>query len=61
MSEPIIYAMVHAPEGDILMKYEGMGIQVISDMLTAQDMTANILSESEYNAFLKTHKNAQSI
>lgn len=52
MTNPIIYAMVHTLRGDILMKYEGMGIQVVSDMLANQNLTANILTEAEYNAAL---------
>lgn len=55
MPEPIIYVLVHTPQGDVAVKYEGMGIQVISNMLTEQGLTANTVSQEEYDAFVAAH------
>jgi len=56
METIVQYVLVHTPTGDIGVKYEGMGIQVISDMLATQDLTGTVITENEFNDFVEAHK-----
>lgn len=51
MSE-YIYVIVHRSNGDEAIRYFGMGVQVISDMLAAQDLTGTVVSKEDYDKFV---------
>lgn len=46
-----IYVIVHRPEGDQSVRYFGMGVQVISDMLTAQGLTGTVVTQEQWEEF----------
>lgn len=54
--DPYIYVIVHTPDGDLAARYCGMGIQVISDMLSEQGLTGTIVSKEDHDAFVAAHQ-----
>jgi hypothetical protein len=50
--EPIVYVIVHTPDGDVSVKYQGMGVGVISQMLAERGLTGTVVSEQDHEAFV---------
>jgi hypothetical protein len=51
-----VYVIVHRPDTDVSMRFTGMGVQVISDMLAAQGLTGTVVSKEDHDAFIEAKK-----
>lgn len=51
----IVYVIEHSPDGDSAVKYEGMGVGVISGLLTERGLTGTVVTKEEYDAFVAAH------
>jgi hypothetical protein len=50
-----VYVIVHTPAGDRSMRYYGLGVQVISDMLATQGLTGTVVSKETHDIFVSEH------
>lgn len=53
---PIIFVLVHGPDGDYARSYDGLPPETVTSLLQQEGKTLNIVTQKEYDDFIATHK-----
>lgn len=53
---PVIFAIIHSPDGDYAAEYEGQSIGTVQRMLGDRGESAEFVSRRDYQQFLDAHK-----